>query len=268
MIRKILLYILLILVMTSCTRYAYFQNPLHSHSNFYRTIPMKSDSIPVAMYGGGSFSAGVANENIRDGILLLQGNIHRSHQFGIFQAYYGLSGSSGLYNIGTVSGLEPDNNLHMNSTIINSRQGSKYAGSIGGFAAMNVVRSSPLSEWRIIGAELSYHHEFGAYFRFRKNLPDSAANLNENYRQHVYISLNTDMVWRTRQGSMGYKVAFVINPRRLTYFDLVGTPSPYTPLYISQTFHIENANINYYLQLNLGGRAASIQVGATRQLKN
>ena len=60
---------------------------------------MKIDSLKSAIYASGVFSNGPANYQNADNIVAFQGSLHRSNNFGIFQAYYGANLSLGSYHV-------------------------------------------------------------------------------------------------------------------------------------------------------------------------
>jgi len=60
---------------------------------------MKMDSLKSSMYVSGIFSGGSANDRGADHVTMFQGSLHRSNNFGIFQAYYGANLSLGSYYV-------------------------------------------------------------------------------------------------------------------------------------------------------------------------
>jgi hypothetical protein len=76
----------------------YYLSPSNANSNPYHAIPFKKDSVKKASYINALFTAGSANED-GDNEYSFRINFHRSHNFGNFQAYYGLNGSIGRYSI-------------------------------------------------------------------------------------------------------------------------------------------------------------------------
>lgn len=266
--RKLVTFILLMILLTGCTRYAYFQSPLHTNTNSYKAIPTNRDKTPSAVYASGAITTGGANDNNRDGFTALIGSLHRSHNWGHFQAYYGLSGTLGRYKVDSVSnGTSLYRNNSMNDSLINARSGSKFFGSWGMVSGINFVwpfRGG--GEWRVIGTELSWNQEFGKYLDFRQQLPDRAANLIDKNRRFLTIGVSTDLLLPITNGYLGVKMGGVFNPRSLKGYNKEGFPTTYSSSYFSNTFHLTLSRVTGFLQMNFGTYAVGLQLGANLRL--
>ncbi|WP_315816080.1 hypothetical protein [Paraflavitalea speifideaquila] len=131
---------LVIVILSSCTRYAYFQHPMHTNTNAYKTIPTKGEHIASATFASGSITTGGANDDHRDGFTAFLGSVYRSHNLGHFQAWYGVSGALGRYKVTSVTNdRDQYRNDNMNDSLINARQGGKFFGSWGAMGGINVV---------------------------------------------------------------------------------------------------------------------------------
>jgi hypothetical protein len=258
----------LIFLVSSCTRYAYYQNPMHTNTNGYKAVPLHSEGIKTATYAEGALTFGGANDHLSDGFSALLGGIHRSHNFGHFQAYYGLTGALGSYKVADVhqtnsSGRNTYFNHSLNDSLINSMAGHKFFGSWGANGGINVVWPFDNGiEWRVLGAEVSWNNEFGNYQRFREKLPDTAANMIDHHRQFLTIGISTSIAFPTSHGSAGFKWAIAGSPRIVKGYDKEGVPADYSSSYFSQTFHITNQRITAYVQWNIGFKAMGMQLGS------
>lgn len=245
------------MLITSCVTKSYFQSPLSANTNSYRAIPLKSDSMKAATYLSATFTNGGANEQ-RDGLIGFIGSLHRGHQLGAFQGYYGVTGMAGNYRIDKAS-------IKSSDPAMKALADNKFFGAYGVVGGINVVLPfSSGSEWRIIGTELSWQKEFGAYKNFRKQLPDSLADIIERHSGYFTFGFATDLVVRLwRNGSIGYKIGFVSSSRTLR--NKSNTDSV-KPGYFSQTLHLSKQKYTGFLQLNFGTYAMSMQLGLNYRL--
>ncbi|WEK33983.1 MAG: hypothetical protein P0Y53_15960 [Candidatus Pseudobacter hemicellulosilyticus] len=267
--RTLLTTSLLLLLLGSCTQYAYYQSPLQANTNPYRTLPRISEDQPSAIYASGSYTIGSANDDARDQVKAFSGSVYRAHQFNWFQAYYGANGHLGYYKVGQITGLDPyfHTNQNMNDSLINTMRGKKSFGSWGAIGGVNLVMPlSNRSEWRMIGTDLSWNKEFGHYLDFRNKLPDTAANYIERNDQFFTISLYTDLVLAAKKGTFGMKWAMVYHPRSLDGFDTKRKPMTLHPNYFAFTLHYTNNRITGFWQANISPYANSVQLGANIRL--
>jgi len=265
--KKILtLNLLIIIFFSSCITHAYYLSPFNANADPYHTIPLQSDSIKAATYTTGVFTAGGANDGWHDGIYAFQGGIHRSHNFGNFQAYYGANLSIGAYHVNEYYRSE---HPYYDSITFHIPATNNFFGAYGFNGGINAVlpfRNG--GEWRVIGLETSVQKEFGNYLDFRKNLPDSAADII--FRKNVTgtIGLCTDIISRSRHGAeFGYKMAwgFTLNPQS-DYSHTYSQNNVNPIVYFSQTWHLTKGNITGFVQLNLGSYAGNMQFGMNCKL--
>jgi hypothetical protein len=259
--KKLLLACLPCLLLGGCfSRNAYYQNPLHTNSSSYKAIPLTSEKINAVTYASGAITTGAANEHIRDGFTAIMGSVHRSHNLGHFQAYYGLNGAWGRYRIGTMSGTLDARFL--DDSLINSRSGAKVFGALGAVGGFNVVVPFRYGgEWRVLGTEVSWNHEFGQYLQFRKQLPDSAANLIDRNQQSLSISFSTEILMPVGKDLVGCKTAVVFNPHRINGHNQMGSSTKYSSAYWSNTLHLTMRQVTIFGQLNIGSYAVGLQLG-------
>jgi hypothetical protein len=241
------------ILFTGCKESAYFQSPFQSNANTYKAMPRASQGMKAATYASGTFSAGGANHRWRDGVLSFTGSLHRGHAFGNFRAFYGVDGILGGYKVRPLHGTGFLEHAYPNDSLIYSRSGRKFFGGYG--ASGGIYLAQPFNnggEWRIIGTELSWQNEFGDYYSFRKNLPDTAANLNSRHRNYLTVGFHTDIDLKTGDGSIGLKLGAVLSTRKLTVTHSPGYTSGVNPGYFSMTWHYTHQRITSYWQTNIG----------------
>lgn len=271
--RKIVTCILLITLFTSCARYAYYQSPLHTNTHSYKTIPLKSENKPAATYASVAVTTGGTNEKLKDGYIGVLGSGYRAHNFGSFQAFYGISGSWGNYKVDSFFRHRdnPGGNRYVantvNDSLINREAGRKSWGSVGGYAGINLVKSFQSGgEWRVLGAEMSWTHELGNYFDFRRKLPDTAANLIDRSRHFLTFAVSTEFIGKIDEVSLSYKIACGGSLRKMPGYDKQGKPTNYTSDFLCQTLTLTFNRTTIFGQWNIGTYAMGLHIGANMRI--
>jgi hypothetical protein len=245
---------------------------MNSQSAPYHTIPFKADSLKSAFYGSLIYTAGTANDKGRDWINAGQASIYRSHNLGNFQAFYGANITLGAYHqtefynanytpgsAGLIGGGDqPIDTFYQIPA-------HKYSfGSYGISGGINGVKSSGNTEWRYLGFETTLQNEFGDYYSFRKNLPDSAANII--FKNHLTgtIGIYTDALWRSRHMTQfGFKFALNMLLNSTSNYTRLNTYVIFPVTFFSTTFHITANQFTGFMQGNFGTKAASFQIGTS-----
>lgn len=268
------LYVFLLLVfLSSCTRYAYYQSPMHTNASPYKTLPLHTDSSQSAIYASGVFSGGFANTRLRDNVTALLGSVYKVHHAGRFQFYYGVNGSWGSYRVDSITRYS--DTMHtfsisaaVNDSVVNSKTGRRTFGSIGASGGINyVLPFNDGGEWRVLGAEVSWNNECGNYLDFRKELPDKSVNLTDRNRQFMAFTISTEVLGPSNDKSiMGYKIAYTGSLRRIPGYTRSGDPYLYRPGVLSQTVHLTVRRFTGFGTFNLGGHAVGIHLGANIRL--
>lgn len=227
--------------------------------------------MAAATYASLNYMTGGANHQWHDGTWSFTGSLHRSHNFGIFQAYYGANGTLGAYKVqpyrtgGTTVNAPLVDRYAFDDSTINARSGKKFFGAWGLAGSINiVVPFGKRSEWRMIGTELSWNHEFGKYLDFRKKLPAGAANIVDRNSNFFTFSIFTEVVGRLNNGnSLGYKMAFTRSTQKLRPEpgNLNLAEDDLIPTYFSQTIHLGIDRATFYTQVNLGTYTGNFQTG-------
>ena len=239
---------------------------------------MKTDSLKSAMYVNGVFSAGSANDRAADHVTAFQGSIHRSNNFGIFQAYYGANLTLGSYHVSeyynsTYYYYGGYGNPYPLDSLNHIPNSSNFFGSYGVSGGINIVATHEHiskyrhSEWRILGLETSLQRGFGRYSDFRDKLPDSAANII--FRKHFssYLGLYTEWLWTNRsKAEFGFKMAVGTDLSPGSSYSYYFAPS-ILPLYcFSIAYHIKKDHFTGFIQTNFGTYADNIQFEVSYQL--
>lgn len=224
-------------------------------------MPLLKDSLAAATYASGIFAGGGANQHQRDNINSFIGSVYRAHNFGqLFQGYYGLTGQLGNYTVKpyTIDPLSSYYNL--DDSVINARSGNKFFGGLGLSGGINIVKSFNGGEWRAAMFEVSWMQEFGEYKSFRKNLPDTVANLIDKHGNYMTFAFGTELLIALRNGSTGFKFTRVFYPRTLPRSEEDKNKEAW-PGYLSMTFHVTVNRITGFGQLNFGTHAIGSQLG-------
>ncbi len=264
-------------IFSSCLehRQGMYLSPMNSQASPYHTIPFRADSVKSAVYGSLIYTTATANDKGKDWINAGQASIYRSHNLGNFQAFYGanitLGGYwlTGFYNshytpgqAGLIGGGDQpiDTFYHIPA--------HQYSfGSYGISGGINGVKSSGRTEWRYLGFETTWQNEFGDYYSFRKNLPDSAANIIFKHHVTGAIGIYTDALWRNRHNTQfGFKFALnmLVNPT--SNYTRLNTYSIFPVTFFSTTFHITANQFTGFMQGNFGTKAASFQIGTSYRI--
>ena len=244
--------------------HAYFQSPYSGNLETYHTIPLRSDSIRSATYASGSFTVGTANERWRDNQFYFTGALHRSHNFGQFQVYYGANASLGKYQVDSMHGEAAPG---ANSDLINKNVGGKPFGGYGVAGGIGlVIPFGNGSEWRLPELSFTLQKEFGSYLDFRKGLPDTAANTIFRGRVISTLGLGTEIAFKVRHGMIGLKAmggGALVNPND----QYSGNKSTnYGMIFLSGTLTVVNYRTTCFGQLNAGNSSLGAQIGVQYRL--
>lgn len=251
--------ILLSILLTGCVSRSYFQSPVHSHTSPYKTIPMHADSTGSATYIGGNIFQGFANHQLKDTDFGLNMNLFRSHNFGSFQGYYGVNALVGNYDVNYT-----ERELRQDVADPNYNKGDHFFGAVGGSAGINVVAPFKRGEWRALGAEFSYQHEYGDYYRFREKLSADDVTYVDKRDHYLTWGLNTEILGQLRNDwRMSYKIAYIMSAHRLKSEQ---TNNTLRPAWFAQTIQLTHQKTTGYVQLNAGTRVFSMHFGLNYRL--
>jgi hypothetical protein len=255
---------------TSCIRRAYYYSPLQGNTFTYHAMPAGSDSMKSATYASGAISIGGMNEEWRDNVYSFKAGLHRSHAINNLRFYYGATIAYGSYNVKPYANYYY-RNYYLDTSSINHHSGGKYFGAYGinaGFSAS--IPMGRRGEWRYIGVEGSLYNEFGDYYSFRKNLPDSAATIIDKNKYLGSAGINTELVFKGRSlNKFGIKIAMGSYLRRLHYYNGYSADfynSTQDLFYFSNTYHFTTKRATTYFQFNIATKAGHFQFGVNYRL--
>jgi hypothetical protein len=275
----------IIIVFTGCTRKAYFLSPLSSNSNTYYAKPLLADSARTAIYVTAVYTEGDMNagsysthrteddgretytsNSISDKLQSFQLSFHRSHTSKHFQAYYGAGISTGTYTISRYDSLQSDKLV--NVALINSQAGRKYFG--GGSLAGGINLVIPFKkgyEWRAVGIEGNIGKEWGDYYKFRKNLPDSSANAVTRNNTYGSIGITSEVVFKKGKNNFGFKIGYGTSLFRTIELGKSDVRTTYvTPFYFTGTMQYSRPKFTIFIQVNEASHAESAQFGVSYKL--
>jgi hypothetical protein len=169
-----------VVLLASCTK---FYGPALYHQDIaYMPKPASFDSVKSATYvsaGIGGYTQG----NINDLLISGQLNLSQGYAFKNFNLAYGAFGSFGNYDNGTISKGDPNYFT------------DKFFGAVGGRLSGNFFVNSGRADWRFIGFEAAYSHEFGSYADFRQSV-QSLSGYSVDPRTNLFtIGLTTEVLF-------------------------------------------------------------------------
>jgi hypothetical protein len=276
-----------LIIFSGCaSRKAYFLSPLSSNSNTYYAKPLLADSVKSAIYvtavytdgdmNPGSYSTHDTNadgsesynsHSVSDKLHNFQLSFHRSNTINkFFQAYYGANVSAGTYNVSRYNPEHTDEAVNVG--LINSEAGTKSFGGVSLAGGINcVLPFKQGSEWRFIGIEGNIGKEWGDYYKFRKNLPDSSANGVTSNNNFGSIGFTSEVVFKKGNNNFGFKVALGTSLFRTEDMGKSDFRTVYVPpVYFAGTMQYSRPKFTLFIQLNQASHASSAQFGASYKL--
>lgn len=260
--------LVLMILLSSCTSRSIFRSPYTTQQNSYHVMPNLTDEQPTAHYLTLSASTGASNDYWRDETILFQGKYHVAGKLGKhLQGFAGAHGTAGWYDISSRSYLEQYDPVTGQYTQYYGPQGNKFTGSVGGTAGLAVV--IPLGdrvEWRVIGAEMAVGQEFGAFYKARVSIPDSAVDLTDRRRTHLNAGGFTEWIFKPRdpEKQLGYQIAFNSSLHRLRN-QVINTYNM-TPFSMHHTFHFTVRRYTGIVRLSVSQFYGSAQLGFAYKL--
>jgi hypothetical protein len=174
------------LLFSACSNHVY--GPALFHQDIaYQPKPASFDSAKTANYASVGFGVNADPTFFDDLLYSAQFNVSRAHNLGNFNLAYGAFSVLGDYANSSVRNGDPN------------YFSDKFFGVLGGRASANFFVSTGSADFRILGIEAAYSHEFGDYANFRKRLtaqanqPDYYINPNTDL---FTAGLSTEVTWR------------------------------------------------------------------------
>jgi len=147
---------------------------LYHHDIAYQPKPTSFDTAKSATYISGAFAA-FPSADFNNTLVGGQINLSRGHVFDKFNVAYGAFGSFGDYQNGSGDKASP------------TYFTDKFFGAVGGRVSANFFTTSDNVDFRFIGIEAAYSHEFGAYANYRQRV-------NSLGLSNVYVDSRTDLL--------------------------------------------------------------------------
>jgi hypothetical protein len=262
--------LIIICLFSSCLRKAYYFSPLQGNTSGYQSMPVRSDSMKAATYAEAAVSIGGMNDLWRDQVFSFQAGLHQAQVLNNVRIYYGASAALGSYNVKPY-GYSNNSQYTPDSSVINSHSGHKTFGAYGFNAGISFTAPlGKMGEWRYFGIEGSFFNELGDYYSFRKNLPDSVADVIDKKKYIGSLGISTELIFKGKSsGKFGIKIATGSYLRRLYYnSNYPGNTHPqYADLiYFSNTYHFTSHRTTTYFQLNVGTQTGHFRAGMNYRL--
>jgi hypothetical protein len=173
----------LLIVLSSCS---HLYTPALYHQDIaYQPKPTSFDTAKSLTYASAGLNV-YTNSNYNDGLISGQFNLSRGHVFNNFNLAYGAFGVFGDYENSAIDQGKPN---YFND---------KFFGAVGGRFSANAFVTSGRTDFRFIGVEMAYSHEFGSFANFRKYLDASGGYFVDPRTDLVSIGLTTEVIFHNR----------------------------------------------------------------------
>src|SRR6185312_15257168 len=215
-------------VLESCSHV--YTPALYHHDIAYQPKPSSFDTAKTASYISGGYFAST-NVNLNDFEEAGEVNFSRGYIFKHLNLAFGTFGMLGDYENSAIS---PDQPNYFNT---------KFFGAVGGRVSANLYSNSESerSEYRYLGIEAAYSHEFGNYAMFRQSIVNKPGYYVDPRTDLFTAGLTTEILVRSQSK--------VIQQSFRLFF---GTTFGYNSLYDSY-YNNKDVSTNTFPQLlNLG----------------
>ena len=181
---KYLLFLLLFsTILASCSHV--YTPALYHQDIAYQPKPASFDSVKSRTY----ISAGLggnSNTNYDDFLISGQFNLSQGHVFDNFNIAYGGFAVFGDYENGSNDKTQPN------------YFSDKYFGAVGGRFSANLFVKSERTDFRFLGVEMAYSHEYGAYANFRQSVNNNLLGYYVDPRTNLFtVGLTTEVIFHS-----------------------------------------------------------------------
>jgi hypothetical protein len=179
---------------SSCSNHVYAP-ALHHSDIAYLPKPVSADTNKSANY----ISAGLTfdtNINPLDNVISGQLNLSRANTFNHFNIAYGAFGVLGSYHNGE---LQEDDPYYFKN---------KFFGAAGARLSGDYFIKGKHIDFRIIGFEAVYSHEFGDYVSFRKAVTNQPGFFTDNRTDLFTLGGTSELIFHTNhvQNKFGFRL--------------------------------------------------------------
>ncbi len=171
------------LLFASCSHV--YTPALYHQDIAYQPKPTSFDTAKSLTYISGGLDAH-ANTNLSDLLVSGQFNLSRGHVFNNFNVAYGAFGVFGDYQNGSNDKTKPN------------YFSDKFFGAVGGRFSANAFVTSGRVDFRFIGVEMAYSHEFGSYADFRKSIYNQGGYFVDPRTDLFTIGLTTEVIFHNQ----------------------------------------------------------------------
>ena len=168
------------LLFASCSHI--YEPALYHQDIVYQPKPTSFDSVKAANYISGAFNAN-SNSNYNDFLVSGQLNLSRGYVFNNFNLSYGAFGAVGQYSSDQANSGAP------------TYFTNKYFEALGGRFSANAFVTSGRTDFRFIGVEMAYSHEFGTYADFRRYLNSLPGNFVDTRTDLLTMGLTSEIIF-------------------------------------------------------------------------
>ena len=175
-----------VLLLSACSHV--YSPALYHQDIAYQPKPTSFDKENSATY----VSAGLntyTNSSLNDAVVSGQLNLSQGYVFDNFNVAYGAFGALGDYQSGSTD------------TKSASYFSDRYFGAVGGRASINAFVHSDRADFRFIGVEAAYSHEFGDYATLRQKLQNLGGYYVDPRTNLFSIGLTTEVIFHNRDNT-------------------------------------------------------------------
>lgn len=176
----------LLLILSACS---HLYSPALYHQDIaYQPKPTSFDKESAATYVSAGLNS-YTNTNLNDLVVSGQLNLSQGFVFNNFNLAYGAFGSLGDYQNGS------------SNTSATNYFKDKFFGAVGGRASINAFVHSDRADFRFIGVEAAFSHEFGDYLTYRQMLQNKGGYYVDPRADLFTIGLTTEVIFHNRDNT-------------------------------------------------------------------
>lgn len=240
-----------LILLSSCANHTYAP-ALYHHDIAYQPKPASFDSAKTATYLSGGVNM-YTDPTWADFITMGQANLSQAHVFKNANLSYGAFGAIGDYEAGT-SGNSPYNFT------------DKYFGAVGARLSGDLFTSYERMDFRYIGFEAAYSHEFGAYSEFRQFLSQHQQFRVDTRTELYTVGLTSEIIFHNKNNvNVQHGLRFFLgdtfgpNPYAGTnYFSQEVTPKPFDVIFPRVSYFL---NVHHFFAVMEIGSEVSLRAG-------
>lgn len=171
------------MLLNACSNHTY--TPALYHQDIaYQPKPASFDSLKTANYISGGMNY-YTDQTWSDLLISGQLNYSRGHVFKNANLAYGVFGVAGDYERGDAG--SPPNNFK-----------DKFFGAVGARMSANLFTPYERMDFRYLGFEMAYSHEFGSYSNFRNYIKTQPGYRADTRTDLVTLGLTTEIIFHNQ----------------------------------------------------------------------